>query len=50
VTLSRNHSCNRKAKIRFVELHATVNNTKIVSVAQKCFYGEFMLPEKIKIT
>jgi len=25
-----------------VELHVTVNNIKILSVAQQCFYGEYM--------
>jgi hypothetical protein len=27
-----------------VELHITVNNIKILSVAQQCFYGKFMSP------
>jgi len=31
-----------------VELYVTVNNIKIVNVAQKYFYGEFMSPEANK--
>jgi hypothetical protein len=31
-----------------VELHVTVNNTKILNVAQYCFYDEFMLSVTIK--
>jgi hypothetical protein len=50
--LSRNHCCNGKAKTSsrcIVEQHVTVNNRNILSVAQKYFYGEFMLPETIKV-
>jgi hypothetical protein len=31
-----------------VELHVTVNNITVLSVAPKCFYGEFMSPAMIK--
>jgi hypothetical protein len=31
-----------------VEVHVTVNNITILGVAQKSFYGEFMLPATIK--
>jgi hypothetical protein len=30
------------------ELHVTVNYIKIISVAQQCFYGKFMLLAAIK--
>jgi len=30
------------------ELHGTVNSTKILSVAQQCFYGIFVSPLTIK--
>jgi len=26
-----------------IELHVTANNIKVLSVAQQCFYGKFML-------
>lgn len=32
------------------ELHAPVNSTKMFSVAQLCFCGEFLSPAKIKRT
>jgi hypothetical protein len=32
------------------ELHVTVNNIRILRVAQKCFYGEFMSPAAMKLT
>jgi hypothetical protein len=32
----------------FVELHVTMNYIKIVSVAQQCFCGKFILPANIK--
>jgi len=32
------------------ELLVTVNNIKIPDIKQKCFYGEFMLPERLKGT
>ena len=44
---SRNHCCNGYAttySLCTAELHVTVNNTKILIVARKCFYGEFMSP------
>jgi hypothetical protein len=31
-------------------LHVTVNNVKMLSVAQKCLCGEFLLPATIKHT
>jgi len=31
-----------------VELHVTVNSTKILNVAQNCFYEEFISPATIK--
>jgi hypothetical protein len=31
-----------------VELNVAVSNIEIVSVAQKCYYGEFMSPITIK--
>ena len=30
--------------LRIAELKVTFNNIRILSVAQKCIYGEFMLP------
>jgi len=33
-----------------VELQVTFNNIRILSVAQKCFYGEFMLTATTKHT
>jgi hypothetical protein len=33
-----------------VELHVTVNNIKVLSVAQKCCYGKFMLLARIECT
>jgi len=51
VVSSRNHCCNGNPiirSVRFVELHVTVNNTKIISVAKICLYGEFMWPATIK--
>jgi hypothetical protein len=32
-----------------VELRVTVNNIKLLSVAQKCFYVEFVFPVTIKL-
>lgn len=32
-----------------IELHVTVNNVKVLSVAQKLFYDEFMSPATIKL-
>jgi len=32
------------------ELHITVNNIKILNITQKCFYGEFILPRRLKGT
>jgi hypothetical protein len=29
-------------------VHVTVNNTKVLSVAQQCFHGEFMLLATLK--
>jgi hypothetical protein len=34
-----------KRSVCIVELLPTVDNIKILSVAQKCFYGEFIWPE-----
>jgi hypothetical protein len=31
-----------------VEVHATVGYVKLLSLAQQCFYGKFILPVKIK--
>jgi hypothetical protein len=31
-----------------VEVHVTLNNIKIRSVTQKCFYGKFISPATIK--
>jgi hypothetical protein len=31
------------------ELHVNVNNIRIISVAEKCFYGEFMSLAAIKL-
>ena len=33
-----------------VELHVTVNNIKILSVAQQCVYDHLMPPATIKLT
>jgi hypothetical protein len=47
VAPSRNHCCNGNTKMRsmcIVELQVTINNIKILSVAQPCYYGEFMSP------
>ena len=44
---SRNHCCNGYATTHSLctaELRPTVNNTKILIVAWKCFYYEFMSP------
>jgi hypothetical protein len=32
------------------ELYVAVNNVKILSVAQQCYYGKFMSPVKINST
>jgi len=51
VVSSRNHCCNGNPIIRSarsVGLHVTVNNIKIISVAQIRLYGEFMWPATIK--
>jgi hypothetical protein len=47
--------CNKTSNIRVTyycgsvfELHVIVNNTQILRVAQKCFYGEFIPPATIK--
>jgi len=51
VVSSRNHCCNGNpisCSVRFVELHVTVNNIKINSVAQICLYVEFMWPATIE--
>ena len=51
VASSRNHCCNGNPiirSVRFVELHVTVNNIKINSVAQICLHGAFMWPATIK--
>jgi len=51
VVSSRNHWCNGNPiirSVRFIELHVTVNNIKIISVAQICLYGEFRWPATIK--
>jgi len=34
-----------KGVLCIVDIHVTVNNIKILSAAQKCFYGEIMPPE-----
>jgi hypothetical protein len=36
--------------LRIVELHVTANKIKIPTVAQECFYGEFMSQAAIKLT
>ena len=36
--------------VHIVELHVTVNNVKIFSVAQKLFYSEFISRATIKRT
>jgi hypothetical protein len=33
-----------------VELHVTVNNIKVLSVTQQCFYSKFMSPTTTQIT
>jgi len=51
VVSSRKHCRNGNPvtrSVHFVELHVTVNNIKINSVAQICLYGEFMWPATIK--
>lgn len=48
---SRNRHCSGSAtmlSVHNVELHVTVNDIKILSVAQKYFYGEFMSPATIQ--
>jgi hypothetical protein len=48
---SRNRHCSGNAtmlSVYNVELHVTVNNIKILSVAQKCFCDEFMSPATIQ--
>jgi hypothetical protein len=55
VSHANNHSCTEHKTIRslsVVELrvHVTVECIKILSVAQQCFYGQFMSPAKIKCT
>jgi hypothetical protein len=45
VELSGDHCCNGKATITsacIVEMFVTINNIKILRVAQNCFYGEFI--------
>lgn len=49
VLLSGNHCGSGKSVMRFVcitAIRVTVSNIQILSVAQKCYYGEFMSPEK----
>ena len=51
VALSRNHCPNGNGTVRFmciVELHATVNSVKILSVAHKASWGEFMSLAKMR--
>jgi len=51
VARSRNRHCSGSAtmlSVHNVELHVTVNDIKILSVAQKYFYGEFMSPATIQ--
>jgi hypothetical protein len=46
---SRNR-CSGKVRVRyvcFVRLHVTVSSVKILSVAQKCLSGEFILPTEV---
>jgi hypothetical protein len=40
----------QKCFIRIVELHATLDDIRILSVAQQCFFGEFMSPATVKRT
>jgi hypothetical protein len=39
----------RSRSVFVVELLVTVYNIKILSVAEKCFYGEFMSPATIVV-
>jgi len=51
VTRSRNHCSSGNAtmsSVCLVKLHVTVNSLKILSVAQKSFYGDSISPAKIK--
>jgi hypothetical protein len=53
VACLRIHCCRRNATMRsvfIIELRVTVNNMKILSVVQQCFYDEFMSPATIKHT
>jgi hypothetical protein len=48
---SLSHHCSGNAamlSVHNVELHVTVNNIKILSVAQEFFYDEFMSPAIIQ--
>jgi len=36
--------------VSIVELYVIVNKTKVLNFTQKCFYGEFMFPERLKGT
>jgi len=48
-----NHCCNGKATMRFsvhYKLQVTVNNIKMIGVAQKCVRGEFVSPGTTKPT
>jgi hypothetical protein len=36
--------------VYIVEIHITVNNIKILNVAQKCFYDDKMSPAIVNIT
>lgn len=47
VARSRKHYCNDNASVRVVclaELHITVNNIQVLSVAYSTFCGEFISP------
>jgi hypothetical protein len=50
MAFSRNYCCNGKATkspLCTAELHVSVNNIKILSVAQQCLYEEFISPATI---
>jgi hypothetical protein len=50
---SGSHCCSGNTtmfSVCVVELHITVNCTKILSVAQQCFCGKFISPATIKLT
>ena len=36
--------------VRIVELKAIVHDMRILSVAQQCFFDEFISPETVKLT